>query len=107
MACSHDATIFFSAKPQAVYNAFLKALPLLDTRLVIESQNPTALQIHAKIPLSMTYNPTAIHVMLGNTQDGGTSAFVSSNYTIPAMVDWGRNKKIVNKLVATVNAILS
>lgn len=106
MGCSHEKTKVYKRNPDSVYRAFLKAIPLLDNKIQIESEDSVARQIAARIPMGM-FSPTAIRVMIGSTSDNGASVYVSSRFIITSLFDWGRNKKIVDKLIQTADTILS
>ena len=105
MACSNFQTREFDQPIDVVYEAFVKALPMAGANIPIKIKE--SYQMMSEISVSAWSWGEKIYISMTETQTGGTRVQVKSESSFGmTLIDWGKNKKNVDKILMHAKIIL-
>jgi len=105
MACSNLQVKEFDQSIDVVYEAFEKALPLAGAGVPIKMKESH--QLLSEVSTSLWSWGEKISVSMKETNTGGTRVQVKSESSFGmTLIDWGKNKKNVDKILMQAKMIL-
>ncbi len=104
MARQYSTTVEYQQPYTAVFNAFQQALTA--NGMTYGLCKPETGTIHGNSDMSLFSWGEEIHINMGVTPQGTTKVDVSSKCTFPQLIDWGKNKSNVNRILLHVSTHL-